>query len=264
MNPQTSQFILVTPPNHIQAAKAYRLPLAHMAYRIGGGPHLYRAQFPAMSKGGLMMIGEDHFDGRGDVTVFCREVIRECQAKGFTGILFDAESPPSPALSRIISILSEETVRRGWSFYLPEAYSNYSGSARILISSAISGGSLRQRLSDAAERYGPQRITLCLDRSAEDFSLPAPNGSGRPMSREELRQKIKDLSPSLFFSHELCAHYFTYMDRNSGAHFVLFDDVGSIRKKIDLAEQAGIHRFLLFYHRMEDLLPELFGPPKPQ
>ena len=264
MNQPASQFILVTPPNHIQAAKAYRLPLAHMAYRIGSGPHLYRAQFPAMPKGGLMMIGEDHFDGRGDAAVFCREALRECQARGFTGILFDAESPPSPTLSRILSLLGEETARRGWSFYLPEAYSNYSDSARILVSSAISGGSLRRRLADAAERYGSQRITLCIDRSAEDFSLPAPNGSGKPLSQEALQQKIKALSPSLFFSHELCAHYFTYMDRNSGAHFVLFDDVGSIRKKIDLAEQVGIRHFLLFYHHMEDLLPELFGAPKVQ
>ena len=264
MNQPTSQFILVTPPNHIQAAKAYRLPLAHMAYRIGNGPHLYRAQFPAMPKGGLMMISEDNFDGQGDITAFCREVIRECQARGFTGILFDAESSPSPTLARIFSHLGEEAARRGWSFYLPEAYSNYSDNARILVPSAISGGSLRQRLSDAAERYGPQRITLCIDPSAEDFFLPAPKGSGRPMSREELQQKIKATAPSLFFSHELCAHYFTYMDRSSGAHFVLFDDVGSIRKKINLAEQVGIRRFLLFYHRMDDILPELFGTPSPQ
>ena len=209
------------------------------------------------------MIGEDNFDGQGDVSIFCREMVRECQARGFTGILFDAESPPSPAFSRIISILSEETVRRGWSFYLPEAYSNYSDSARILVSSAISGGSLRQRLSSALERYGPQRITLCIDRSAEDFFLPAPSGSGKPLSREELQQKIKLVSPSIFFSNELCAHYFTYMDRSSAAHFVLFDDVGSIRKKIDLAEQVGIRRFLLFYHYIDDILPELFGSPNP-
>ncbi|MBP1758279.1 MAG: hypothetical protein H6Q61_528 [Firmicutes bacterium] len=263
MNQSTSQFILVTPPNHIQAASSYRLPLAHMAYRIGNGPHLYRAQFPAMPKGGLMMIGEDNFDGQGDVTVFCREVIRECQARGFTGILFDPESAPSPALSKIISILSEQITRRGWSFYLSEAYSNYSDNARILVSSAISGGSLHQRLSAAADRYGAQRVTLCIDRSAEDFFLPASRGSGRPLSREELQQKIKAISPSIFFSHELCAHYFTYMNRDNGAHFVLFDDVGSIRKKIALAEQAGIRRFLLFYHRVDDLLPELFGTSNP-
>lgn len=263
MNQPASQFILVTPPNHIQAAKAYRLPLAHMAYRIGNGPHLYRAQFPAMPKGGLMMIGEENFDGQGDVSVFCREVVRECQARGFTGILFDVDSSPSPAFSKIISILGDETARRGWSFYLPETYSNYSDSARVLVSSAISGGSLRQRLSAALERYGPQRVTLCVERSAEDFLLPAPSGAGKPLSREELQQKIKLISPSIFFSHELCAHYFTYMDRSSAAHFVLFDDVGSIRKKIDLAEQAGIHRFLLLYHHLDDILPDLFGQPKP-
>jgi hypothetical protein len=263
MNQSASQIILVTPPDRIRAASAYGLTLAHMAYRLGSGPHLFRANFPAVPRGGLMMIGEDRFDGQGDVSTFCREVIRECAAKNFTGIIFDPESKPTPPISQIINILSEQSGRRGWPFYLPEAYSNYSNTAKIMISSSISGGTLRQRLSDAIHRYGANRVALCIDRSAEDFYLPAPHGAGRPLTRDELRKRMEQMAPSVFFSNELCAHYFTYMNRDSGAHFVLFDDVGSIQKKLSLAEEMGIRRFFLFYHQMDDLLPDILGVDRP-
>jgi hypothetical protein len=259
MNQSASHMILVTPPDRMRAASAYGLPIAHMAYRLGNGSHLYRANFPAMPQGGLMMINEDQFDGQGDIGIFCREVLRECTAKKFSGVVFDVESPPTPALTRIISTLSEQTARRGWSFYLPESYTNYSKTAKIMISSALSGGTLQQRLKDAADHYGSDRIVLCIDRSAEDFYLPAPKGAGNPLSRDELKKRIESLAPSVFFSNELCAHYFTYMSRESGAHFILFDDLGSIRKKISVAQEVGIQRFFLFYSQMDDILPDLLG-----
>lgn len=264
MNQSASQIILVTPPDRIRAASAYGFPLAHMAYRMGSGPHLYRADFPAMPKSGLMMISEDQLDEQGDVGVFCREVLRECTARRFSGVIFDLESQPTPTIARIISILSEETARRSLSFHLPEAYANYSTTSRIMVSSAISGGTLKQRLTDVVQRYGADRVTLCIDRVAEDFYLPAPKGAGKILSREELQQRMETLSPSVFFSNELCAHYFTYMNRDSGAHFILFDDVGSIQQKIHLGEQAGIRRFFLFYSQMDDLLPEIFPTNKEQ
>ncbi len=256
---QSSQIILAAPPDRIQAAAAYGKPLAHMAYRLGKGPHLFRAQFPAMPKGGLMLIGEEGFDGQGDGSEFCREVLRECTARNFGGIVFDPECPPTQTLASIISTLSREAQRRGLSFYLPESYGNYSNSAGILISSAISGGTLKARLEEAVSRYGAKRVTLCIDRSAEDFYLPAPQGSGRRLTRDELHRRIETLDPSVFFSRELCAHYFTYMSRDTGAHFILFDDVGSIQQKFALAEEVGIHRFFLFYDQMDDLLPQIFG-----
>ena len=47
-----------------------------------------------------------------------------------------------------------------------------------------------------------------------------------------------------FFSGELCARYFTYMSRENGAHFVLFDDGDTLRRKLDVARQLNIHTFL--------------------
>ena len=47
------------------------------------------------------------------------------------------------------------------------------------------------------------------------------------------------------------------MNRQSGAHFVLFDDAGSIRKKLRLAEALGIRRALLPYAGLSDLLDDI-------
>ena len=248
-----SQLILAVPPEDVTAAQTYGLTLAHVA-----SPHLFRSNLPIPVRGGLMYIDDSGFDGRGTPDTFCQEVVRECSARGFGGIIcaFDRNLP---LLAAIVTQLGPMLARQSRSFYVSEPYGRHTATGRVLIPTALSGGSLRQRLSEAAERYGTGRVALAVERSAEDFFLPSPNGQGRPLTREELAAKRKELSPSIFFSDELCARYFTYMNRQSGAHFVLFDDAGSIRKKLRLAEAMGIDRALFFYPEVSDLLPDILG-----
>ena len=63
-------------------------------------------------------------------------------------------------------------------------------------------------------------------------------------SEQELEELMKRLSPAVFFSGDLCARYFTYMSRDNGAHFVLFDDGDTLRRKVEVARQLGVHTFL--------------------
>ena len=130
----------------------------------------------------------------------------------------------------------------------------------MLIPTALSGGSLEQRLSDAEEHFGRERVTLAVERVAMDFFLPSPTGQGVPLSREKLRARLEELHPTVYFSRELCAHYFTYMFKENGVHFVLYDDAGSIRKKLDIAGRMGITRAFLPYGQADDLLPRLLKP----
>lgn len=260
---QNPQIVLITPPDRVHAAANYGLTLAHLAYRIGNGPHLFRVSTSPLPRGGLMVIGDDDFNGQGDAQAFCREVVRECNTRGFGGIVLDLDLDPTPTIVRIIQLLSEQCKRQSWDLYLPEIYGSYSDSAKILLSCAISGGALDARLGAAAQRYGAARVVLCITRSAEDFYLPAPGGGGRALSRTQLKEQMQALSPSVFFSNELCAHYFTYMSPDSGAHFVLFDDVGSIQRKMKLSQQLGISRFFLVFSELDDLLPDLFPGAHP-
>ena len=252
------QLILAAPPEDVTAAQAHGLTLAHMAYRVGGGPHLFRSSQPNPPRGGLMYIDDGGFDGRGTPDAFCQEVVRECAARGFGGVIcaFDRKLP---LLSAVVEQLGPMLVRQGRSFYVSEPYGRCTATGRVLIPTALSGGSLRQRLGEAVERYGAGRVALAVERTAADFFLPSPDGQGRPLTREELKARLEERSPSVFFSDELCARYFTYMNRQSGAHFVLFDDAGSIRKKLRLAEALGIDRALLCYPEVSDLMGDILA-----
>lgn len=255
--PSNFKLTLSAPPDLVQDALTFRLPVAHMAYRIGPGLRLLRSKLPATVRGGLMMADDSGSDGRGTVASFCQDVLRECAGRGFEGIILDFERPPSPLLGKVVSELAVLTEKRNLPLYVPEAYASCSNQTKVIISSALSGGSLRQRLSESAETYGAGRVILGVERVAEDFFLPAPNGQGTPLSREALKKRLAERSPTVFFSRELCAHYFTYMSKQSGAHFVLFDDAASIRQKLKLAGDLKIQEAMLAYPQVDDLLAQI-------
>lgn len=252
-----SKLILTVPPADSRAALGYGVPVAHMAYRVGGGPHLFRATMPVSVRGGLMVIDDTGFDGLGESAPFCQEVIRECMARSFDGVICDFEARPFSILGKIIAELGELMHKRSWPLYVTEPYARYSDKTKVLISSALSGGSLQQRLYEAAEQYGPTRVALAAERVCRDFFLPSPTGQGSPMTIEELRRRMDELAPSVFFSNELCAHYFTYMSPQNGAHFILYDDAGSIRKKLQIARSLDISDAVLTFPQVSDLLPDV-------
>ncbi len=254
--------ILTTPPDLLAQARETGLTLGHMAYRVGRGPHLFRPGVPVPLRGGLMVVDSKDCDGRGEPGVLCQEIVRECSARGFRGVICRFDGRPLPLLERAVSHLDQLLPQKGLTLHVSESYADCTKTARVLISSALSGGSLTQRLQDAAGRFGgPERITLDLRRVAEDFFLPSPTGCGRPMSREDLARQLTERAPSVFFSNELCARYFTYMSRDSGAHFVLFDDEMSLRKKLQVAQRLGIRRAVAALPEIDDLLPALLREP---
>lgn len=63
---------------------------------------------------------------------------------------------------------------------------------------------------------------------------------------------------SVFYSHDLCAKYFTFTDIETSC-FVLFDDADTLRRKIHLGQELGVGTAFLMYPEVEDLLPELLG-----
>ena len=175
---EKTNLLLAVPPAQVRGAARFHLPLAHVAYRVGGGPHLFRASIPVSIRGGYMVIDNAGFSGGGEPGPFCQEVLRECAARGFTGAVCDFSGRPVPPLSAIVQNLGEAFQRRGWPLYVTEGYGGCSDKCRVLISSALSGGSLRQRLQEAVQRFG--RVVLAVERVAEDCYLPSPPGRARP------------------------------------------------------------------------------------
>lgn len=249
-------FLIAIAPQQLRAIRGWEATPAHLAYRIGRGPHLFRAGGDAPLKGGIMVVDGQGYDGLGPAAQLCQEVVRECLARGFSGCLLDFEYR-LPPLEQIAAQLDAALSRRGLTLYLPEAYGACAPQAVVLISSALSGGSLSLRLEEAVERFGRGRVALALERCAEDFFLPSPSGSGTPLSQEELEERLARLRPAVFFSQELCARYFTYMSRETGAHFVLFDDGDTLRRKIEVARRAGISTFLAPWAQIQDCVRQL-------
>ena len=258
-HPSSRQFLL-TPPQQLAQAQTWGLPLAHMAYQLDQTGQLIQAALPPDAKGGLMLVGvAEAPTGQSDPRRAVRDILAVCQNRSFGGVILDLEQPPTRFLSQLIHGLEEGLAQRKKTLFLPESYGNYSNRAAIFLTSAISGGSLRRRLEDAAEAYGLDRLVLCLRRARDDFFLPSVKGQGRPISQEALTALRQRLHPAVFYSHDLCAHYFTYMSRDTGAHFVLFDDQESMEKKRALARELGISKFFLLYPEVEEFLPRLTG-----
>lgn len=253
----TQQIILTTPPEGCARAAAFGVPVAHMAYRVGYGGHLYRSELPIGVRGGLMALDAGGFDGKGDPAQLCREILRECGARKFDGILCDFESSSS-FLERVVRQLGQLTSQRGWPLYVTEEYGAVTEHSRVLIPTALTGGTLEERLRGALNRYGSGRVVLAAQRAAEDYILPSAMGQGSSLTRAELAQRVKRLCPAVYYDHGLCAHHFTYMERGT-AHFVLFDDSGSILRKLALAKELGIDRVVFAFPEVEDILPQLMG-----
>lgn len=249
-------FLITVPPQQLRALRGWNVTPAHLAYRIGRGPHLYRSGGEMSLRGGIMVVDNQDFDGLGSIAPLCQEILRECQARNFSGCVLDFEGR-LPPLEQIAAHLDQSFSQRGLTLYVPEAYGPCTGHARVMIPSALSGGSLSVRLEEAVERFGVERTVLALERAAEDFFLPSPSGNGTPLSREELQSRLDQLRPSVFFSRELCARYFTYMSRETGAHFVLFDDCDTLRRKLEVARQVGIHTFLIPWAEAEGCAQQL-------
>lgn len=211
---------------------------AHMAYRIGSGPKLLGIRMSTPPKSGLMMVDCRDFDGLGEAASCVRQILGECRRRGFRGVICDFEGPPTGCLPRLVEQLGRQVP-----LYVPETFASCSPTARILIPSALTAGTLERRLQNAANRYGMQRLTLAVEWLREDYLLPA-SGRGEPLTQAALEEQIRRLEPAIFFDRGLCAHYYTYMVGGK-AHFVLFDTPRSIRGKLSVARQMGVGAVLL-------------------
>ncbi|MCC8122285.1 MAG: hypothetical protein LIO58_01915 [Oscillospiraceae bacterium] len=245
-----TKFFLTAPQQQYAEAQRCGLPVACMSYRIGKGPRLLRAAMPSLPRGGLMGITLDNEEDS-DPGGICNEIFRECSARAFRGILCNFTPDQRLLPHEIVRQLGANCARYGMSLYVTEPYGAYSDKACVLISSALSGGSLQTRLEESIHKFGTGHVALLVEPVREDFFLPSPTGQGQRLQSDELTALMEQLDPSTFFSGELCAHYFTYMSKESGAHFVLYDDAGSIHKKIQLAALLGITDVFLPYHEVK-------------
>lgn len=245
---------LAASPERLETARTATARLAHVAYRLGAGSRLLAAPLPASLRGGLMLLADWDCPPVEEPERLAGQIVQVCRQRRFAGVVLDWEEPPVEdrrALLRELGPLLRDCGRR---LLVPEHYAV--SEAVVLLCTAISGGTLRQRLEQAAAQYGPERLALDLQRLAMDFPLPAPSGQGRPLSLAELERLRR--GQNVFYSDGLCARYFTRSGPD-GCHMVLFDDAQTLRRKLALGRSLGIRDALVMLPEVEDLLGELFA-----
>lgn len=251
------QLYLATTPDHLETARQHTPYLAHVAYRIGEDGQLHAQFLPPTLLGGLMVLGDTEGSAVHAPELLCRQILRVCVRRNFSGIVLDLQQQKD--YTSFVQQLEAWTRRYRRRLYVPELLAPAATQSTVLICTAISGGSLQQRLEEAAARYAPQRIALDLQRLAMDFTLPSPSGEGTPLTLPELAQQRS--GRCCYFSEGLCAHYFTRR-HGTGTHFVLFDDAHTLQRKMALAEQLGINEGFMMLPEVEDLLSDLFAKKK--
>lgn len=248
------RYLAVT-PDQLSAARAYTACLAHVAYRIGCENHLLCSGLPCTLRGGLLLLSDHNASRVTRPDHLCSQILQECLHRNYSGIVLDFEQSVSDDLAAFVSQLDKAILPYHRQLFVPENLAPHTTHAVILVCTALSGGSLYQRLSQAVSQYSPARLALDGQRLAMDFPLPCPNGSGTPLSIPSLRKLMA--GRAVFFSEELCARYFTYRS-GSSTHFVLFDDADTLRRKEELAASLGIDTIFFMLPEVSDLLDELF------
>ena len=251
-------FIAVTPEEEQDAARLRR-PLAHVAYRIGPSSSLLRRNLLLQTRGGLLSVSDRDSPAVDDPGALCAAVLRECGRRDYQGVLLDFEASPRPDLLDLVRRLGERLPAARRTLYVPEGYASAAPTAPVLVNAAVSGGSWEEYLREQIRRLGPGRLALDLERVRMDFSLPAPSGQGTPLSGQELARLLEQARPAVFFSPELCARYFTCI-QDGETHFILFDDAGTLRRKLRTAAALGCAAAFLMWPEIRDAAGELFQP----
>lgn len=215
----------------------------HMNYRVGAGFQLLRGGGKGKElgqKGQLLGVSTQSASPVGEVLPFCQQLVQEGKQREFRGIACFFPYSGNYGLHQVVAELDGLCKRENLEFFAPESYGKDMKRGFIMVSSALSGGTLEQRFEKVSARWGKERVVMEIEEMGEDFLLPSPRGSGDPVTGVEIGEIIAREGASVYFSTELCARYFTYQNQEHSLRFVLFDDAGTVQEKIRLAKKWGL------------------------
>lgn len=219
-------------------------------YRLGGRLLRLSGQQP---RGGLLLVGDS--DQCGAPEVLAQDILRECLDRSYSGVVLDWYHTGTDR-GALTAQLDRLCTQYGLRLFVPEGYAAHAPRARLLINTAVAGGTLKSCLSQAVQRFGAARLAVDLERLRLDFTLPLSSKQRRALTAQELHQLME--GKTLYDSHELCARYFTYRS-GSENHYVLFDDADTLRQKAALAESMGIREGFFMLPEIRDIPQVLTG-----
>lgn len=223
-------------------------------YQVAPSGQLLRGGQEALPTGSVLMIGGDTPPSSAGMDWFCRQVLSECHAQQAVGVMANwvCSIAGQQTAQRLEPILS----RNQLSFWVPESFAQAVPTAQILLSSQLSGGTLRRRLQEALAQYG-NRITLAIECTPWDFSLPCADGQGTALTLPTMRELFTQHRCRAWFSSEFCCAYFTYQQEEQ-IHLVLYDNAASVQAKLELAAELNLSGTLLFWDEIQSFHPPVW------
>lgn len=184
------------------------------------------------------------------------DLVFEARRTEAPGVFADFEHD-TPLNRRLLAAFDEALYDADIPLYVPLECGRTLSHAILTVSTAISGGSLTEYISSLQGIYSAARIAAFLQPVSQDFTLPSPTPNGISLSAAARAALLAQTGAQPFFSRELCAKYFTYMDADGQAHFVLYDDDSTLAAKLAQLAGCGVQNvFALF--------PDAAGLLKPQ
>ena len=237
-------------------AAALGFPCAALAIHLSKGRLIPTAH--NLPRGGLLGI---YTDGPAampaDLRPLCREIYTYICRFGLSGVLLDL--PEDDEGLTLASALSPSLSNMGIPCYLPLSLSAADTKARIILPSAISGGSFSGMLEHTLDKIPANRLCLEIVRTRHDFPMPTPDPEGTLLSAARF-EELRNAAGESYFSPDLCAHYFTYMHPDGKPHLVLYEDIESARRKMAMAREAGLYAAFALYCEWGRDLREVFCP----
>lgn len=246
-----AQIILVCPAAKCAEAARTGLPVLRLGLGLGANGTLVRAIAQTRRPGDFL--GLSDFGVSAPVSpAVVRQLVEE--ARGAGGIVADLERA-TPVLDDFLTALDGACATAKLPLFVPARRIASAPHAWAVAPGAASGGSLREELARGMRaRHG--RLAVTFEPTCRRFLLPAADPEGEELTAEELAALRARTNAQVFFSRELCARYFTYMDGGQGA-FVLFDDADTLRARLSLLDESGAPYIFAAWEGCEDLFSRL-------
>lgn len=233
-------------------ARESGLPLLQFGLRLQGDGGVART---LLSSGHQEYLGVTE-QGLTRVTpILCSQLLAEADRVGAKALFVDCESH-TQAVDTLLHMLDEQTEKHKIRLFVPLCQAQSVTHAHLVADTAISGGCIQERFQKLVHKY-PERIAADLRAISRDFLLPSADTEGAPLSTQEREALQTQLGVQPFFSRELCARYFTYMDKENNGHFVLFDDADTLQAKCRCLEQLSVSPIFARYSDIRAFLPML-------
>lgn len=235
---------IVSGATEIKAAEASGYPCVHLIYKISQSGILQRIPTFVSPRRNLMGVYDDDGLKTCDIDKLTRDITNEINRRNYSGIVLDFQPDKTDPgqTEKLCTLLAQRKILH----FLPIELAQLSNSAKIIVPTSVSGGSIHEMLMTTIEKYTSERVCIEIVRGRNDFIMPSYKPEGTFINNTDFNKIIKEHDPITFFSSQLGCKYFTYRTSDC-THFVLYDDTDTAIYKLKLSESLGIYAVFIMY-----------------